>query len=139
MISNPLRHIIILLTAKKKPAGSYGAVEFWSIVEVSVGVICACLPTLPPLLRVLGHKLSETVAFWSKHINKDKNKDKDKDKDLPDLESSTKQEGAKTSKPNNKKTALQLTLGNASWRALDYRGFGHDITFKNVGSGHASP
>ena len=134
MISSLLRHIIILLTAKK-PAGSYGAVEFWSIVEVSVGVICACLPTLPPLLRVLGHKLSETAAFWSKHVNKDK----DKDKDLRDLESSTKREGEKTSEPNKKKTALQLTLGNASWRALDYRGFGHDIPFKDVGSGHASP
>ena len=40
---------------------------------------------------------------------------------------------------NKKKTALQLTLGNASWRALDHKGFGHDITFKEVESGRASP
>ena len=105
------------------------------MVEVSVGLICACLPTLPPVLRLLGHKLSETAASWSKHVKQDK----DKDKDLPDLESSTKQKGEKTSKSGKKKTALQLTLGNASWRALGYKGFGHDITFKGVGSGHESP
>ena len=107
---------------------------FWSIVEVSVGVICACLPTLPPLLRVVGHKLSEITAFWSKYINKNR----DKSKDLPDLKSLTEQKGEKSSGPDKEKTALQLTLGNASWRALDYRGFGHDITFKEVGSGHVS-
>ena len=105
----------MLPLTERKPAGSYGAVTFWSIVEVSVGIICACLPTLPPVLRFLGHKLSETAAFWSKHMSKDK----DKDKDLPDLESSTQQKGEKTTEPNKKKTALQLTLGNASWRALD--------------------
>ena len=98
-------------------------------------MICACLPTLPPLLRVLGHKLSETATFWSKH----KYKEKDKDKDSPDLDFSSKRKREKTSEPDEKKTALLLTLGNASWRALDYRGFGHDITFKEVGSGHASP
>ena len=108
---------------------------FWSVVEVSVGVICACLPTLPPLLRVVGHKLSGTATLWSKHINKGK----DKEKDLNDLESSTKQKGAKTSESNEKRTALQLTLGNASWRTLDYKGFGHDIAFEEAGSGHASP
>ena len=134
VIWSPLHYIILPLT-ERKSAGSYGAVVFWSMVEVSVGLICACLPTLPPVLRVLGHKLSETAAFWSKHINKDK----DKDKDLPDLESSTKEKAEKTSETNKKRTALQLTLGNASWRALDYEGFGHDITFEEVGSGHASP
>ena len=134
VIWTPLRYIILPLT-ERKSAGSYGAVVFWSMVEVSVGLICACLPTLPPVLRVLSHKLSETAASWSKHINKDK----DKDNDLPDKESSTEQKGKRTSEPNKKKTALQLTLGNASWRALDYRGFGHDLTFNEVGSGHASP
>lgn len=130
----PLRHTILPLT-KKISAGSYGAVAFWSIVEVSVGVICSCLPTLPPLLRVLGHKFSETAAFWSKHINKNK----DKDKDLPGFDFSIQQKGIKTSEPSKQKTALQLTLGNASWRAPDYRGFGHDIAFEEVESGHASP
>ena len=72
------------------------------MVEISVGVICACLPTLPPLLRLLGHQLSKTAAFCSKYMSKDK----DKDKDLPDLGFLTKQKGETPFEPNTKKTAL---------------------------------
>lgn len=113
--------------------GSTGSITFWSMVEVSVGVTCACLPTLPPLLGVLGRKLSDTAAFWSGRISKDK------DKDLCCSEPAVGQKGGTTPESNKENAALQLTLGNASWRALDYKGFELDNEFKEVGFSLASP
>ena len=72
---------------------------------------------LPPVLGVLGRKLSETTAFWSGRINK--NKDQVYSQSAPESFKNT--------------TALQLTLGNASWRALDYKGFGLNNEFKEIG------
>lgn len=36
--------------------GTYVGVVIWTSIEPSVGVICACLPTLRPLLREIVHK-----------------------------------------------------------------------------------
>lgn len=103
------------------------------MVEVSVGVTCACLPTLPPLLGVLGRKLSDTAAFWSERVSKCK------DKDLCCSEPAVEQKGGMTPESNKKNAALRLTLGNASWRALDYKGFELDNELKEVGFSLASP
>ena len=38
----------------------------WSNVEISVGIICACLPTLRPLVRAAGRRLfgESSTATW---------------------------------------------------------------------------
>ena len=38
----------------------------WSNVEISVGIICACLPTLRPLIRAAGRRLfgESSTATW---------------------------------------------------------------------------
>lgn len=97
------------------------------MVEVSIGVTCACLPTLPPVLAVLGRKLSDTAAFWSERISKTK------EIDLRFSESAVGQRGGMTPGSQKKNAALQLTLGNASWRAFDYKGFELDNELKEVG------
>ena len=113
--------------------GSTGSITFWSMVEVSIGVTCACLPTLPPVLALLGRKLSDTAAFWSERISNSK------DIDLCCAESAVGQRGGMTPGSHAKNAALQLTLGNASWRALDYKGFELDNELKEVGLSLASP
>ena len=47
-------------------AGTYTGVAIWTSIEPSVGVVCACLPTLRPLLRELLPQRfnSESVAQY---------------------------------------------------------------------------
>ena len=55
------------------------------------------------------------------------------------MESPAKQKEATTTKSNEKLATLRVSLGDVSWRALDYKGFGHDEAFKEVGMGQPSP
>lgn len=114
-----------------KTSGSSVAPINWSSVEISVGIISACLPTLQPVLGVLGRKFLETASSWSGRSNKGK--------DLRYLESPARQQGGTPPNPDKKMTTLQLSLGNVSWRAPDYEGFGYDDAFKEVGMKDPSP
>lgn len=76
------------------------------MVEVSIGVTCACLPTLPPVLALVGSKLSGTAAVWSERIRKSK------DGDLCCSGSAAGQKGGMDPESNKEDAALQLTLGN---------------------------
>lgn len=103
----------------------------WSSVEISVGIISACLPILQPVLAVLGRKFLETVSFWSGRSNKSN--------DLWYLESPARQQGGMSPKPDEKMTTPRLSLGNVSWRAPEYEGFGYDDAFKEFGMAYAPP
>ena len=103
----------------------------WSSVEISVGIISACLPTLQPVLRVLGRKFLETASPWSGRSNKGK--------DLLYLESPARKQGGTPSNPDDKMTTLRLSLGNVSWLAPDYESFGYDDAFKELGMKNPSP
>lgn len=92
---------------------------------MSVSIISACLPTLQPVLGVLGRKFIQVTSFWSGHV--------DKGKDLGYLESPARQEGETSPKSDRKMSTLRLSLGNVSWLALDYKGFGYDDKFKEIG------
>lgn len=39
-----------------------GAVLVWSCIEPFVGIFCACLPTYPPLIRLIFRKFSSTIS-----------------------------------------------------------------------------
>lgn len=94
--------VIQLSLTSGQRLGSTGSITFWSMVEVSIGVTCACLPTLPPVLAVVGSKLSGTAAFWRERISKSK------DGDLCCSGSAA----GMSSESNKEDAALQLTLGN---------------------------
>lgn len=57
--------------------GSSTVPVIWSNAEISVGIICACLPTLGPLMQATSEKLvakpkqvNAEEAHWSSHSSK---------------------------------------------------------------------
>ena len=48
---------------KTQHIGSYSGVAVWSVLEVNVAVISACLPTMRPLLEACGHALLSIASL----------------------------------------------------------------------------
>lgn len=94
----------------------------WSNVEISVAIISACLPTVRPVFRVMARKLVETSPFSNTRANRNSNPS--------DQEPPARQNRGTSPNPDEKMKPPRLSLGNVSWLALDYEGFGSDNAFK---------
>ena len=94
----------------------------WSNVEISVAIISACLPTMQPVFRVMARKLVETNPFSNTRANRNSN--------LSYQEPPAGQDRGTSPSPDGNMSPPRLSLGNISWLALDYEGFGSDDAFK---------
>lgn len=63
----PPRHLSVCNPILIERADSYTKPVIWSTVELNVGITCACMPTVQPLLKAtLGRFSDRVMAGWQK-------------------------------------------------------------------------
>ncbi|OGM45840.1 hypothetical protein ABOM_006067 [Aspergillus bombycis] len=57
------RFTTLFLYSPHNVPGTIGPSTIWSVIECAVGIVCACLPTITPVLRIVCHKFN--CPCWS--------------------------------------------------------------------------
>ncbi|PGH18990.1 hypothetical protein AJ79_00023 [Helicocarpus griseus UAMH5409] len=75
---------LVILSSSKDPTWDQTATAYWSAVEINVAIVCACLPTLKPLISKIAPSIfasqSRFLSFWT--LNSSRRNDNDENQDI---------------------------------------------------------
>ncbi|KAB8260748.1 hypothetical protein BDV32DRAFT_137912 [Aspergillus pseudonomiae] len=57
------RFTTLFLYSPHNVPGTIGPSTIWSVIECAVGIVCACLPTITPVIRIVCHRFN--CSCWS--------------------------------------------------------------------------